>query len=168
MGTINYRTSDYITIGLEPINAYDLEQDADFMDEIRAQIAEYGGTAEDAIADYIMATEEEDRYMTEVELNRHSFEYFTVTIEPGYYEGFSLDIYSMFPDDPDVSEQREIMQEIAELKQLLYTLINNGLCSVWPGWCTTYRTRAESLEDIDAAIETMYAEIDTYPEEVTA
>ena len=33
MGAVNYFTSDYITMGLVPYSAYDLEQDAEFMHE---------------------------------------------------------------------------------------------------------------------------------------
>ena len=34
MGTVNYKTSDYITLGIEPLSAYDLERDPGFMEEI--------------------------------------------------------------------------------------------------------------------------------------
>ena len=44
MGAVNYFTSDYITMGIEPYSAYDLENDPDFMDALRDEVNEYGGT----------------------------------------------------------------------------------------------------------------------------
>ena len=38
MGTINYKTSDYLTMGLNPISSYDLENDSGFMEELKQQI----------------------------------------------------------------------------------------------------------------------------------
>lgn len=35
MGTINYCTSDYITIGQQPLDLYELENNPDFMQELR-------------------------------------------------------------------------------------------------------------------------------------
>ena len=44
MGTVNYSTSEYITLGVKPYCAYDLERDADFMDDARERVEMYGGT----------------------------------------------------------------------------------------------------------------------------
>ena len=51
MGAINYFTSDYITMGIEPYSAYDVEKDQEFMREVQEQIKEYGGTVESWIDD---------------------------------------------------------------------------------------------------------------------
>lgn len=52
MGAVNYFTSDYITMGLRPYDSWELENDSDFMEEMRRECEEYGGTIENAIADY--------------------------------------------------------------------------------------------------------------------
>lgn len=53
MGAVNYFTSDYITMGLRPYDSLELEKDTEFMEEMRRECEEYGGTIENAIADYI-------------------------------------------------------------------------------------------------------------------
>lgn len=35
MGTVNYFTSDYITMGLRPYDSLELEKDTEFMDAIQ-------------------------------------------------------------------------------------------------------------------------------------
>ena len=50
MGAVNYFTSDYITMGIESYSAYDLENDPDFMDALRDEVNEYGGTIDEAKA----------------------------------------------------------------------------------------------------------------------
>ena len=35
MGAVNYFTSDYITMGLRPYDPWELENDSDFMEEMR-------------------------------------------------------------------------------------------------------------------------------------
>ena len=46
MGTVNYFTSDYITMGLRPYDSLELESDLEFMEEMRRECEEYGGTIE--------------------------------------------------------------------------------------------------------------------------
>lgn len=60
MGAVNYFTSDYITMGLRPYDLWELENDLDFMEEMRQECEEYGGTIENAIADYIQSCYESD------------------------------------------------------------------------------------------------------------
>ena len=60
MGTINYGTSNYITIGIEPYDASDFEKDIDFMEELQNEVNEYGGTIEEAITNYIQDCYEAD------------------------------------------------------------------------------------------------------------
>lgn len=38
MGAINYFTSDYITLGVHPYDRFDMENDVDFMKEMRDEI----------------------------------------------------------------------------------------------------------------------------------
>ena len=78
MGAVNYFTSDYITIGIEPYSAYDLENDPDFMDALRDEVNEYGGTIDEALESYIQASYEDDEINIESILEKYSFYYFQV------------------------------------------------------------------------------------------
>ena len=164
MGTVNYRTSDYITLGIEPVSAYDLEQDADFMREIRAEVEEYGGSIDEAIRAYIRDGEEADRENAQAEIDRHNLHYYHIKIEPGYYEGFSLDIESNFPIAfNDWQEKRDTQKEITEIKHLLHTLADYGLREVFPGWTTGYSDYTTTHKSIDRAIRAMREEAKATP-----
>ena len=164
MGTINYGTSDYITLGIEPLDAWTVEHDSEFMEEIRAEVAEYGGTVEDAINDYINGCAEDDYINIQTELNKHSFYYFHVAIKNGYYDGFYLDIESNFGIAYDSwQDKREAQKEITELKQFLITCAGMGLCEVWPGWCTKYHDYNHTINAINEAIKAMREDVKSTP-----
>lgn len=159
MGTINYKTSNYITLGIEPMSAYDLEQDPGFMDEITECAADWGMDIDEAIYSYIRDCEGEDRANIETELEQHHFYYYRVKIEPGYYEGFSLDIESNFPVCfNDWQEKREAQKEITEIKSFLLACVDLGLCEVWPGWCTSYKDRETTIKAVHKAVKEMREE----------
>lgn len=159
MGAINYFTSDYITLGIKPYDAFDLEKDADFMEELREQIKEYGGTMEAAIDEYISDSYECDRENVESILSRYSFCYYHITIKPGYYEGFTLDIESNFPVAFDGwKDRRECQKEITQLKKCLLECAGVGLVSCSPGWCTGYSDYKGTCKAIGAAIKDMREE----------
>ena len=164
MGTINYGTSDYITLGIEPLSAWGLEHDAGFMEEIRAEVEEYGGTIEGAIRDYIDGCAEEDYSNIQTELDKHSFYYFHIAIKPGYYDGFYLDIESnngiTFNSWQD---KREAQKEITDIKQFLIACAGMGLCEVWPGWCTTYHDYNHTIKAINKAVKVMREEVKATP-----
>lgn len=164
MGAVNYRTSDYITMGLKPYDVDDFTQDKDFMQEVEAEVKEYGGTVEQAIYDYISTCYEDDYSNIEMELQKHKFYYFHITIEPGYYEGFTLDIESNFPVAFDSWEdKRDAQKEITEIKQFLIDCAGLGLVQCFPGWCTGYNDYKGTLKAIQAAIKEMREEARTTP-----
>lgn len=164
MGTINYRTSDYITLGLRPYEMNDFLEDRCFMEETQKEIEEYGGTIEDKIYSLINAYCEDDYINIKHILSKYNFHYYHVKLEHGYYEGFSIDIENNFGIAYDCCEdKREAQKEITQIKKFLLECAENGLVSVWPGWCTTYRTRAETYDDIAAAIKEMRNEARTIP-----
>lgn len=164
MGTINYGTSDYITLGIEPLTEWDLEHDNGFMDEIRAEVEEYGGTIEDAIRDYIEGCNEDDYTNIQEELAKHSFYYFHITIKSGYYDGFYLDIESNNGIAFDSwQDKREAQKEITEIKQFLIACAGMGLREVWPGWCTKYNNYSHTINAINEAVKEMRAEVRTTP-----
>lgn len=152
MGTVNYKTSKYITIGMQPLCAYDLEHDEQFMQEMQEQVNEYGGSIENAVSDYIEECAEEDLYIAENALNKYVFSFFDVRIVPGYYEGFSIQIDTVYNYYDDWKEKREALKEATQLKKFLLECVGNGLVQCFPGWCTAYaspeKTRRAILEAV--------------------
>lgn len=164
MGAVNYFTSDYITMGLRPYDRFDLENDRDFMKEVKAEISEYGGTVESAIDSYIESCYEADYENIAHELTKHSFYYFHIAIKPGYYEGFTLDIENNFPVALDSWEdRREAMKEITEIKRFLTECAGLGLVACSPGWCTGYSDYNGTLKAIREAVKDMRNELKTVP-----
>ena len=142
MGAINYHTSDYITIGYDlSINHDDFEDYDDFIN-------------------YIDYDYEDIKYLLEQE----DFYYFHITIKAGYYEGFSIDIENNFPlCFENYAEKLEAQKEITRIKKFLINCLNYGCCSVYPGWCTGYANRQQSLKDINNAIKKMRLDITQTP-----
>lgn len=164
MGTINYCTSDYITLGVRPYDCEDFKNDTYLMEEIRQECEEYGGTVEDAIEDYISSCYEADYSNVEWELNKHKFYYYRITIEPGYYEGFTLNIENNYPVALDHWEdRREANKEITEIKQFLIDCAGFGLVECWPGWCVGYNDYKGTIKAIKNAIKEMREELRTIP-----
>lgn len=145
MGTINYKTSDYITIG------YNDFCQQDFDDEY----------TED---DYYYQ-EEDDFLQVKYLLDREQFYYFHVTVEAGYYSGFSINIEHNFSYCYDsASDKRQAQKEITAIKKFLLLCVNDfNMCAVCPGWCTTYKDYKSTLQAIDAAIKEMRQTVASTP-----
>lgn len=169
MGTINYGTSEYITMGIEPTDAASILADADFCEWLEEQGIEpnddLGSEAYERAADLAREYDEDDYYNTKRVLE--DFErltYYHITAKPGYYAGFYIDIEDNYGIAFDSWEdRREANKEVTKIKKLLLDLCDCGLCSVWPGWCTTYRDRAGTLEDIAEAVQEMRDSIRNKP-----
>ena len=147
MGTINYMTSSYITMGLKP---YDISDYADENGNIDYNLLEM---------DY-----EDDRTNIESILSRYSFYYFHVAIKAGYYEGFSIDIENNYGVCYDSwQDRKEALKEATQIKLFLLECIDNGLCKCSPGWCTGYYDRAESVKAVKQAVKEMKEEIRSIP-----
>ena len=164
MGAINYCTSNYITLGLRPYDRYELVNDPDFMADLQAEVDEYGGTVEEALDSYINDCYDCDYDNIKTELNKHYFYYYHVTIKPGYYEGFTLDIENNFPVALDSwADRRDANKEITEIKQFLIDCAGFGLVACFPGWCTGYSDYNGTIQAIKAAIKAMRDELKTIP-----
>lgn len=164
MGAVNYFTSDYITMGVPLLYSCDLENDPDFMEEVRAEVKEYGGTVEEAIGNYISGCYADDLDNVKIILSRFSFWYYHVTIKPGYYEGFTLDIESNFPISFDSWEdRRKAQKEITQLKRFLLECAGVGLVACYPGWCTGYEDYKGTCKAIEAAVKEMREEVKSVP-----
>lgn len=164
MGAVNYFTSDYITMGIKPYDVWDLENDQDFMEAIQDEVNEYGGTIDGAIESYIQTSYEEDETNIKLILEKYSFYYFHVRIEPGYYEGFTLDIENNFSVAFDGWEDKRAAQrEITSLKKCLLDCAGVGMVECWPGWCTKYNDYKGTCKAIEAAITAMRDEVKNTP-----
>ena len=132
MGTINYKTSDYITIGY---NCNNIDYEDEFYHEI--------------ITDYY-----DQAAITRA---RYNFYYFHVSVEPGYYEGFYIDIEHNFSYCYDnFYDKKAALKEITQIKKFLLECVNDfECCAVYPGWCTGYADYKKTLKELDAAIHEM-------------
>lgn len=147
MGTVNYGTSNYITIGLEP---YDYENYRDENNEIdyEAMNIDYG----------------DDLANIEALLNHFDFAIFHVVIKHGYYEGFYIDIENNYDVCFDCWQDKRIAQkEITQLKEFLIACVNMGMCKVSPGWVTSYYSRKDSIEAIKAAMKDLREQVKQIP-----
>ena len=132
MGTINYKTSDFITIGY---NCNYIDPDDPFVYDI---VQDYF----DNIAGL---------------LRNEFFYFFHVTLEPGYYEGFSINIENNFSICyDDYVDKKEAQKEITRIRAFLATCINDFDCCVtYPGWCTYYENYENSWIKLNEAIKEM-------------
>lgn len=132
MGTINYGTSDFITIGY---NCNNIDYDDEYYHEF--------------IQDYF------DQII--YRLKDYRFYYFHVTVQPGYYEGYYINIefnYSYCFDE--YTDKRAAHKEITQIKAFLLECINDfECCAVYPGWCTGYADYNQSIKELDAAVKIM-------------
>lgn len=150
MGTINYFTSNYITLGVD-------------VDKIRRVVNLDATTDEDPESFFDFEIEFLHDIVTEI-LNKYDFYYYHIAVKPGYYEGFSIDIennFGVFYDD--YADKQEAQKEITQIKKFLFELCDAGLVSVSPGWCTAYRSEAETRRDIVEAIKAMREEAKETP-----
>ena len=140
MGTINYKTSDFITIGY---NCNNIDYDEEFYNDI--------------IQDYF--------YNLSGILRNEFFYYFHVTLEPGYYEGFSINIENNFGICyDDYLDKQQAQKEITRIKAFLTQCINEyECCVVHPGWCTGYEDYSNSLIKLNKAIEEMRQTVKSTP-----
>lgn len=131
MGAINYKTSEFITLGYNCNNI-------DYEDELY----------NDIISDYY--------YQIQNRLTKESFNCFGVTLEPGYYEGYSIDIKFDFLYFDDWEEKKAAQKEITAITKFLLECITDFECvAVYPGWCTGYANYEKTLDELNAAIKEM-------------
>lgn len=61
------------------------------------------------------------------------------------------------------NDKQAALKEATCIKKFLLECIDLGLCEVWPGWCTSYKSRNESIKAIKQAIRDMKEEIRDIP-----
>lgn len=146
MGTVNYSTSQYVTVGYDCRTEY--ARDDFWTDEQEQRNFEIEFLQE----------------QTEKLLGRYDFSVFGVKICQGYYEGFSVDL------DPDIpayfdswQDKRDAQKEVTAVKRFLLDCIDLGLVVVRPGWCTGYLSPEESRETVAAAVKRMRYDVQNTP-----
>lgn len=140
MGAINYKTSDYITLGY---NTHNIDYDDEFY-------------SDDILDEY----EEIEKI-----LKNEYFYYFHITLEPGYYDGFTIDIENNFNICFDnYNEKLQVLKEITQIKKILIYIVDNfNINVVYPGWRTSYGDYKKTISEINAAIKKMKSEVKTTP-----
>ena len=151
MGTINYKTSDYITLAEVPIDFNDIES------EVRANPEDYGlsdvsEVTDEYIYDIINELYDDDRGNVEAILNKYDFEFFELELEHGYYEGFEVLLDTDF-DFYSEEDRQEALKELPKLEKALTELAGVGMVSCTPGWSTGYEDYNGTIKDIKTAIE---------------
>lgn len=146
MGAVNYGTSDYITIGYNCDTEY--VKDDFWHDEDEQRAFEISFLYDEV----------------QEELAKHSFRYYHIEIDPGYYEGFTLRIENNYPVALDSwQDRRYANKEITEIKQFLIACAGLGLVQCSPGWCTGYSDYNDTITAIKAAVKEMRDEIHNMP-----
>lgn len=159
MGTINYGTSEYITLGWEPI-----EVSEEYMNRLRQEYDDFSDALDSYVDSYIEDCYNLYRENIESILNKYDFSYYRVKIESGYYEGFYLDIENELPYAFDCwKERKEVNKEITKLKNFLMECADFGMVEVLPGWCTKYSGYIDTIRAINQAIKVMRQEIKDTP-----
>ena len=148
MGTINYCSNKYITLGVNVDYLYEEKEELDDNDIYYDE--------DDYLSDYFDEIQDI--------IDKYNFEYFIVKLKAGYYEGFYVYIkdydYAFFDNS---YEKNETLKEATKLKKLLIELAENGLVACFPGWCTSYLSKEGSKEEIKEAIKQIKQDIKKIP-----
>jgi hypothetical protein len=148
MGTINYKSNKYITLGVNMLNIYEECKELE-------------------INDFHYCVDDEVETLWEEISNtllKYTFEYFEVELVNGYSDGFYLDIndkgYIYFDN---TKEKNDTLKEATKLKELMLELVENGLVACFPGWATTYLNTKDTVKEINKAIKEIKKDIQTIP-----
>ena len=165
MGTINYKTSDYITLAVKPYDPDEIRDaliDAAWYYDAETIQAEDVSSAE--VYNYIDERYHDDFENAKAIIEKYGLYYYHVTVEPGYYEGIQVLIENNFGVAyNDYQEKREAQKEITKIKTMLLELNDTGFNACGPGWCTTFYTRDETIPMILEAVKEMREEAKATP-----
>lgn len=159
MGTINYGSSDIITLGVKPFELDDYLKNPYFVEWAQewAQNGDFEELAyEQMERDYSFIAE----IIQDIIDDYFNLEYFKLSIDPGYYEGFTLKIASDIPYYfDDYNERKDALKEVTQLKRCLLRCANSGLIECFPGWCTGYHDKKETVKSIRNATKQLREEV---------
>lgn len=160
MGTINYLTSDIITLVYDGHFA-----DIDFIKDV---LTDYGEEYPRDEVDQYQIDEYldeciQDRFnVIESRLNDvETFEFFKIKVDYGYYEGVQVVIEDLTKYGfEDSQERRDALKEASRLKNLLHIITRRDrfyACS--PSWCIGYFDENQTHARIDTAIKELKSRI---------
>lgn len=164
MGTINFRTSDYITLGPHPYDVRDFEADKPSIIENMLENG-YRNITDNEFYEYVYRLihdyYDDDCYNAKGVLEDYRFHYFDIEIDYGYYEGFSINIDYNYKGDnfSDIEEKREAKEETDKVKECLVNLAGIGLRACYPFWYTEYEDYDATLAKINEAVEEMKEDV---------
>lgn len=156
MGAINFKTNNIlITLCKNEtyfINDSDIEEYKKEYEEINgAELTE--NEARNLYYNYISDLESEEFEEINKLLKTYNFEYYKIKLESGYYNGFQLLIDYEYLYFDSYIEKKENQKELTKLKNLMIELINNyNMLSCWPGWCSSWHDKKETLKELKEAI----------------
>lgn len=151
MGTWNYKTSDVITVAYYDINY------TPSVEEIEGTMVDYECNekeAEDILyqqhQDY---TEERFNFVCDLFKNQQ-FEYYSVSVDEGKYEGFQINISREQLAFDNSYQRKEMRKELTRIKNKIIVAINEYFMRVcYPGWCIGWEdTIKDSLKALNEAI----------------
>lgn len=164
MGTINYKSGKFLTLGVKPYDENDFLNDPETCEELELDQLESEFEKLETVVEYINDLYQEDYTLYESIIKKYNFAHFEIGLEWGYYEGFCLPVngvdYLYFDDS---HEKKEALKEATLLKKMLLECVDYGLIRVSPGWCTGYSSREESIEAINNAIKEIKTKIQGIP-----
>lgn len=140
MGAINYGSNDYVNLGFDLSRSW--ETDEEMWEEVECAVEDVQWC-----------------------LDNNDFEYFKISIDSGYYEGFYLEIEENFPVCfDDYLEKRQAQKEITRIKrELLGFAEYTHLVNYTPNWCTSYYSYSETVQAINEGIKKMREEVKSCP-----
>ena len=161
MGTINYGTSEIITIGQLMFNGSGLSEE-----EWEEERTFYMDETEDLMLDIQKL------------INDHDFEFYKIVPEHGYYEGMYINIklntccyyggpnrnYKEYNYVESSEERKNILKELTQIKNMLLECVNyHNLNVIYPGWCTTELNYEDSIKEINKRIAEEKKKIRSFP-----
>lgn len=153
MGTINFKTSDYITLGYKIRDSWDISHDPIFKNFILEEM--YANGYDDSDFEWysemrINEYAESDYDEISSALDRQRFSFFDIKLENGYYEGFQLLISANYdPDFLTKDDRIDFLAEVSHIREFLNLCVDYGMLECHPWWCTTWERADTTRADID-------------------
>ena len=152
MGAINYGTNEILCSLGYYLTTPDTSEEAikEYREEFDLSEEEWSDSEiEDRIYEEEAIFVSDD--MDEAERCLSGYEYFDVSVECGYYEGFYISIDEEYLYLDSWKDKILMQKELTKLKNdLIYCIENLGVRVCYPGWCTDWE---ESIEDSIAVLE---------------
>lgn len=163
MGSINYHTSEYITLAIKPLEIDEVLQDPYFVEWAESiEMSFTGSNTVEALAMDRIYNDYQDIYNTAKNIiDEYNFEWYELHILPGYEEGYSIDVECCLPSHFDTcKDKKEAQKEVTQVKECLIRLVKEAcFCECFPSWSTDYSEEKDTIKGINAAIKLMRKEI---------